>query len=147
MFVLLGQRGPGTPDFQGLWNMPCGYLDWNESATEGVYRELYEETGLDLEEYIKEAKRYLKINPIKQEDLEQPWFVNHFPDSNRQNVTLRFGVIIESDYLPDLTAENCEPGEVSDLKWVNVNDMKKYDCAFGHKQVLIDYLGRYNESL
>ena len=28
-YVLAGQRGTGTPDYQGYWNLPCGYLDYN----------------------------------------------------------------------------------------------------------------------
>jgi len=151
-YVLLGQRGTGTPDYQGYWNMPCGYLDWDESGTDAVYRELYEETGLDLEEFINHinanyekcsAERRPGLSCVLRYDLEQPWYVNHFVTSNRQNVTLRFGVIVElleNDELPKLSNENSEPDEVSDLRWVDVNDIDDYKCAFGHKEVLKDYL-------
>ena len=30
--VLANKRGIGTPDFQGLWNVPCGYLLYPTSA-------------------------------------------------------------------------------------------------------------------
>ena len=46
--VLANQRGKGTPDFQGLWNAPCGYLDYNETTKEAAKREVYEETGIQL---------------------------------------------------------------------------------------------------
>lgn len=29
--VLANQRGEGTPDFQGYWNCPCGFLDMEKS--------------------------------------------------------------------------------------------------------------------
>jgi 8-oxo-dGTP pyrophosphatase MutT (NUDIX family) len=46
--VLANQRGKGTPDFQGLWNCPCGYLDYNETTKEAAKREVYEETGIKI---------------------------------------------------------------------------------------------------
>ena len=46
--VLANQRGTGTPDFQGLWNCPCGYLDYDETTKEAAKREVYEETGIQL---------------------------------------------------------------------------------------------------
>ena len=49
--VLANKRGEGTPDFQGMWNMPCGYLDFNETTAEAVIREVYEETGVRLTSY------------------------------------------------------------------------------------------------
>jgi len=143
-YVLMDKRGPGTPDFQGYWSMPCGYLDWDESATEGAYREVWEETGLDLEKFINDVKKHYHSFVIK-ENLDQPWYVNHYKDSNRQNVTLRFGVevqLLEDFELPELTSENCEPGEVDDLKWIDVTEVDNLKCAFGHDQVLKNYLNR-----
>lgn len=29
--VLANKRGTGTPDFQGYWNCPCGYIDFDET--------------------------------------------------------------------------------------------------------------------
>jgi len=140
-YVLIGKRGQGTPDFQGCWNMPCGYLDFEESATEAVHRELFEETGLDLEELLKNSKHHII-------DLEQPWFVQHEPNGNRQNVTLRFGVYVRIDgELPELTNENCEEDEVDELLWMNVNDVDKYEWAFKHDEVLESYIGINNEKL
>ena len=48
--VLANQRGEGTPDFQGYWNAPCGYLDYNETLEQAAIREVYEETGVKLTE-------------------------------------------------------------------------------------------------
>ena len=37
-------------DKQGLWCLPCGYLDWDESGPDAIRREAWEEIGLNLEE-------------------------------------------------------------------------------------------------
>ena len=47
-YILLGKRGPHTPDYQGFWCLPCGYLDWNETLYKGMLREVWEECGLFL---------------------------------------------------------------------------------------------------
>ena len=46
--VLAEKRGEGTPDFQGLWCCPCGFLEGDENAKEGIKRETYEETGIEV---------------------------------------------------------------------------------------------------
>lgn len=135
-YILMGQRGPGTPDFQGHWNMPCGYLDKDESGTEAIHREIFEETMVDLE-------FLMGTNKIIREDLDQPWYVNHYTDSNRQNITLRFGIEIDysADNFPILSNQYSEPNEVSDLQWLKLEDILNLeDVAFGHKQVLQDYI-------
>lgn len=45
--LLLGKRKGG--DYQGLWCIPCGYLEYDEDIVTGVKRELKEETNLDIE--------------------------------------------------------------------------------------------------
>lgn len=72
--VLANQRGEGAPDFQGYWNCPCGYLDFDETLAEACSREIYEETGAKVE---PSALYMCSIN-------DDP------KDSNRQNVTMRF---------------------------------------------------------
>jgi 8-oxo-dGTP pyrophosphatase MutT (NUDIX family) len=125
---------PGL-DKQGLWCLPCGYLDWDESGTQAVKREVWEEIGLDLDEY-KDVE--LPGSP----GLEQPWFVKTSPDENRQNVTLRYGMTFIKRELPKLTPNNdCEPNEVADAQWVNYSDilLGKYEFAFNHDKVIAEY--------
>ena len=42
--VLANQRGTGTPDYQGYWNVPCGYLDFDETTKHGALREVFDAT-------------------------------------------------------------------------------------------------------
>ena len=48
--ILANKRGSGTPDFQGYWNCPCGYLDFDETTAQACSREIKEETGLEVTE-------------------------------------------------------------------------------------------------
>jgi ADP-ribose pyrophosphatase YjhB (NUDIX family) len=34
---------------KGFWNLPCGFLELNETVEEGALREVQEETGVDIE--------------------------------------------------------------------------------------------------
>jgi 8-oxo-dGTP pyrophosphatase MutT (NUDIX family) len=129
--VLIGQRGKGVPDSVGLWNIPSGYMDWDESGTEAVYREVWEETGL-----------YLPDQKIIINNLLNPWHTNTQPDENRQNISLRYGCVIaliDGDF-PILTDENSEPNEIEDLKWVPFNELSQYKFAFNHDVVIKDYI-------
>jgi 8-oxo-dGTP pyrophosphatase MutT (NUDIX family) len=130
-FILLGQRGSGSPDYVGKYNLPSGYMDFNESATEAALREVWEETGV----YIPEIKGNIIFN-----HMDKPWDVNSEPSANRQNISLRFGIVIESNEFPELSTENNEPNEVSDLRWVNIENLGEYDFAFNHNIVIEEYL-------
>lgn len=77
--VLANKRGEGTPDFQGMWNMPCGYLDFDETTAQAVIREVYEETGI-------------KVNP----DHLHFWKFNDSPTQNRQNVSFRYYALVDA---------------------------------------------------
>jgi 8-oxo-dGTP diphosphatase len=45
--ILLIRRA--TPPFQGLWNLPAGYVEIDECPTAAVCREVQEESGLDVQ--------------------------------------------------------------------------------------------------
>lgn len=122
--VLANKRGKGTPDFQGMWNMPCGYLDFDETILQAVVREVYEETGL-------------KINP----EFMHFWKFNDSPDSNMQNVTFRYFTIININN-PDYTGigtnnnRGGEENEVEDVKWISLDSIDNYEWAFNHNEII-----------
>lgn len=138
--VAIEKRGtaPGL-DKQGLWCLPCGYLDWDESGPDAARREVWEEIGLDLDEYLPSQ---LPGSP----GLDQPWFVKTEPDENRQNITLRYGLIFVKQEWPKLIVNNdCEPNEVADAQWVRLSDIKsnKYEFAFNHDKVIEDFFHKH----
>lgn len=116
----------------GKWCLPCGYLDWDETANEAAIREVWEETGMDLRKL--DAK-------VSTKWLEKPWDINTEPNLNpNQDIAIHFGVVIESNSFPELTSENSEEDEISELKWVNIRDLELYDMAFNHDKRIYKFL-------
>lgn len=114
--VLANKRGPGTPDFQGYWNCPCGYLDFNETALEAVYREVLEETGVVCPEHMTLCG------------------VDSDPNANHQNVTIRYcGLISNLTYNERAGGEE---NEVSDIQWIKVDSINDYNWAFNHDKII-----------
>ena len=126
--VLANQRGSGTPDYQGYWNAICGYLDFNETAEECVQREVMEETGLRIP--------LNKINFVS---------VNTNPSANKQNVSLHYSVLLDGtcdEYL--VTTEYSEPNEVSDIKWIPLDEIDIYPWAFEHSALIKNVWSKIN---
>jgi ADP-ribose pyrophosphatase YjhB (NUDIX family) len=125
-YILANLRGPGTPDYQGYWNMPCGFLECTETGEEGVCREMFEECGYKL------LPRQMELFDVETD----PRYCNN------GNVTIRYSNVEFCTELPDLkyTNINGEEGEVESVKWINVRDINKYKWAFNHKKLIIDAL-------
>lgn len=126
--VLANKRGEGTPDFQGYWNMPCGYLDFDETTKEAVIREVYEETGV-------------VVNP----EYLHFWTFNDAIDSNRQNVTFRYYALID-DNQPGLISVSTgrdrggEANEVEAIAWIPVDNINNYEWAFNHADIIREFV-------
>jgi len=126
-YVLANQRGQGTPDYQGWWNLPCGYLDYNEDALDGARREVYEETGI-------------KIKRSQMKDMGY----SSDPRQNRQNVCFRFAAFLKgspNDY--PFSKDNMEQNEVGGIKWVPIEQINTIQWAFGHNRILQDFLNSF----
>ena len=125
--VLAEKRGEGTPDFQGMWCCPCGFLEGDENAKEGIKRETYEECGVEVE--------YDKIKFVEAET--EPALCNN------GNVTLRHtGFLKKQKQIdPDLMAEKRggEKGEVAAVAWIPLSHVDRYEWAFGHGEVIKEY--------
>lgn len=138
LHVLVSTRGPKMPDYQGCINLVAGYLDWNESATEAIIRECWEETGFNIEKHIE--KLYIQLN-----DLNTPWTISTEPTNNLQNISMRFGLVMRtnSKKLPKLTTKynECE-GESENPMWMPISDIDKYDWAFNHNEIIKLYYNR-----
>ena len=73
--VLANKRGKTAPDYQGYWNCPCGYVDFDETTAEAAKREVFEETGVKL-------------------DKVTFWTFSDSPKDNKQNITFRYYAIL-----------------------------------------------------
>jgi 8-oxo-dGTP pyrophosphatase MutT (NUDIX family) len=117
IYVLVSKRGIGTPDFQGCYNLVCGYLDYNETLEEAAKRELWEEAGLNVES--------LEEDRILYDFTEAPWKITSTP-KGRENVTVNYGLIInieDESKLPSLSIDNCELNEVEESIWVSEEEV------------------------
>ena len=125
-YVLANLRGPGTPDYQGYWNLPCGFLEADETGEEGVCREMFEECGYEV------LPRQMELYNVETD----PRFCNN------GNVTIRYYNIETCTKLPELkyTNINGEEGEVESVKWINIRDIKDYKWAFNHKKLITDFM-------
>ncbi len=120
--VFLGsERGEEAADYQGYWNCPCGYLEFDVTAAENACKELKEETGVSL----------------KENDLEFISY-NDSPSENRQNVTFRFCAFIKDKKAEDFKFSHAgnEGKEVGLIKFIKVQDIKNYRWAFGHAKLI-----------
>ena len=137
-YILLGKRGSGTPDFQGFWGLPCGYLDWDETLCEAVIREVWEECGLHLPKLSSHPDFVHSTSSITRdgEFTDTPWAVTDRVDNVKQNISMHYFIpfVWQSKELPSLSADNSDPNEVDALAWVPIVEAMEMDLAFNHQQ-------------
>jgi len=124
-YILAVQRGSGTPDpeFVGAYCVPCGYLDYDETVVQAAQREVREETGLN---FLISDFKLMSINDNPKDD-------------KRQNVTFRYvinSLVPIEDLRKLLSDKNSEKNEVSDIKFVKIEDISSYRWAFNHDKLI-----------
>lgn len=134
-YVLVNRRSDACPDYKGMLNMPCGYLDWDECAGDAAIREVYEECGLDVRALADDHG----IRVVDRGMLDdRPWKVNTRPkEDDNQNVMLYYGFRFLCDELPEHGGPN---KEVSEVLWMPVSAAITTKMAFGHHNRLVDYI-------
>ena len=115
--LLLVKRAPGLLE-AGKWGLPSGFLDRDENATQGILRELLEETG-----WTGEVVSLLKINTDPNR-----------PHEDRQNVAIDFIVKpLEKVDEPDK--------ESTEVAWIPIEKLPPLDSiAFDHGESIALYL-------
>lgn len=120
--VLASKRGKGTPDFQGKWNCPCGFLEADESGVQGCAREIFEETGLEIN------PNHLVLVGVETDPAK----------CNNGNVTIRYSTRLElgiddtSFSMKAVLDGNGEKDEVEAIAWVKLTELDNYEWAFDH---------------
>ena len=116
--VLASERGIESADFHGMWNCPCGYLDYDETTRECAVRECFEETG------VKRPSESIEFIGYEDDPIT----------ANRQNVTFRFMAKITDKVTSDFefSKKNNEGKEVGEIAWIKLSDVDKYQWAFDH---------------
>ena len=126
--VLANRRGNGTPDFQGYWNCPCGFLERCENSQQGAARETYEECD------------GFQIRP---EELKVVFVQTEPKECNNGNVTIHHKAFVGKQrhfklYLRD-NRFGGEMDEVSVVAWIPVSEIDQYKWAFGHEKSILKY--------
>lgn len=137
LYAMLEKRGKGTPDFQGCWCFPCGYLEYDLTLEENMKKEIFEETGMIIDEKCLE---FIGINSS--------------PKENHQNVSVSYVYYADENEDYDLSqAYGGEKDEVDEVKWFEIGKMNQdriltldndiidsISWAFNHKNKLLNYL-------
>ena len=147
VYVLLERRGPNCPDEIGKLANVCGYLDWRETLVDALKREVYEETGLYIDD--------LKTKNIKFSGIDDSI---DGENAVKQNVTIRYEVTLDYKEVMSLLESgeiNCdtksrggESGEVSEIKVLKLTDSDPVDetqFAFNHGQIINSIIEHYKK--
>lgn len=130
LYFVANKRGKGCPDYNGYWNIPCGYFDLeDDSILIAASREIYEETGLNV--------------PVDRWNL---WYVNSKPTDGKHVLSLRFIAKFDENF-GTFTSENSEENEVDDIKWICIDDVDNYDWAFNQREVIDELIKDMNAGM
>ena len=123
--VPLGKRSPTMNLYPNYWGIPCGFLDWDETASEAVEREVYEELGIKLSDYC------FGVNPEPNAVISTP------NPAENQTVSMRFIIKCHVSSLPKLKPDKSETTEAT---WLQVsasdNSWKNTHLAFNHTEII-----------
>jgi 8-oxo-dGTP diphosphatase len=116
--------------FKGAWVVPGGFVkvgpsaqDQGEDLDAAARRELKEETGLDAER-------------VHVEQLQT--FGKSLRDPRMRVISVAYVALVRPDLAPIVKAG----GDVSDVKWVSIDELKKQDMGFDHREIVATALDR-----
>lgn len=122
--ILANKRGEGAEFNKHLWNLPGGFVDFNETAEEAACRETLEETG-----YI--------INP---QDISLVDLDTNPKNSWRQTMVAKFNVALEHTPEHDVNFRLVNTnGEVEDVEWIALDELDNYNWVRGQKEYIKEY--------
>lgn len=119
--ILACKRGKGCEFNKGLWNVPGGFIDFNEDAASCALRELKEETGVVIDP-IEVFFNRLDTEP---HGVRQTMVASHYA---------RF--VEEDTYDWKFSTEFSEPGEIEEIKWVPLKDLHEYKWTRGQFEMI-----------
>ena len=118
--VLADKRGEGCPTCIGMWNVPCGYCDTNETVKQTAIRESLEESGVTIP---KDKCKFFTLNTV--------------PHGKFQNYNATFYTILDGDVTDYPTSnEYNEPNETSDIRWIPMSKLDEYKFAFNQAPII-----------
>lgn len=126
IYILINKRGVKTSEYKLKWNLPSGYLNWDESGEEAAIRETIEETGILIPlDLVKEIEHSTK------------------PSENRQNVIFRYAAEVPYEYM-NKVLKSQDSNEVKKIMWINLKELDDIDWAFNQKETILRMLAKIN---
>lgn len=121
-YTPLGKRASTKELFPNYWGLPCGFIDWGESAAEAVRREVWEELGLELTPEMVNG--------------QPDWVVSDPNPGENETISLRFIIRVVTDgNLPRLVCS----GETPEVRWLTLDEegvWKRHQLAFNHCEII-----------
>lgn len=125
--ILIVKRGESVSE-TGKWCLPCGYIDYDETIQESIAREIWEETGIDVKEWVD----INKLEPVK---------IFSDPIGKKQNIHMDFVIRLDDNDEPNINMDIIDPLETTDVKWIEFKELKSYNFAFKHLDKIKSYYG------
>jgi 8-oxo-dGTP diphosphatase len=113
--VLAARRGQGCEYNKGKWNIPGGFIDFDEDSKQCAIREAFEETGVSI--------------PVEHVNFQ---FLDTTPRGKRQTMVAMHSAIFPKTATKDweLSMDHvAEKDEVAEVKWIDLKDLDKYDWS------------------
>lgn len=122
LYLPFVKRGQGMELYPGCWALVSGFLDFGESAGQGLRREVWEELGLDLQDYF--------VIPA------QPTWVETEPNPEENDtISLRYCLFRTIEELPKLKPPRSP--EVEEAQFIDYDDLHLYyPLAFNHVELV-----------
>ena len=126
--VLINKRGQGCEFNKGKWNLPGGFIDFDEDGLDCAIRETKEECGIDLS---KQECNFFKLNTK--------------PIGHRQTMSAYYYTILTHEEAEKLKLTNkfADPGEVDEIIWASIRELDKYKLINNQKEIILsckDYI-------
>ena len=123
--ILIVKRGESVTE-TGKWCLPCGYVDYDETIEESIGREIWEETGIDV-------RNFIDINSLK------PVGIFSHPIGKKQNIHMDYIINLKDSDEPKIDTSIIDTLETTDVKWISFDEVGSYQFAFKHEEKIKNY--------
>ena len=118
IMFLANKSGTKTTEFKSTWNLPSGYLNWNETGEEGAARECLEECGVEID------PKDIRLVETSTKPDENP----------RQNVIFRYMAF--SLGKPEVNLKIVDKNESVEIVFIKEDEVDNYEFAWKQKETI-----------